>query len=295
MAMPFFCAPVQSGMAPPCVHPAIMGNGEIDPMRIYSPVSDEEQQYQPVEVYNNDRKRTNILRFPCKARGLPDSHNARTAYIDVPANASHGTIVLCSHALCSSSGRQFRYCSVCMIPVAKRNFAKRHSHGLLHAPKVPYVSVGEEEVEEEGSSRSKRQRLNTYGSFGDTLRLLKEDLAENEESLEVPKTIIIEPATSLSEMTINACAASIESELLTPQECQWLSLFRNRPTNTTSEADIRTWMGAVLETAELKTSSLSSSEEEDVVEASGEDNAEEENNADASILNFLMDDTFLAD
>jgi hypothetical protein len=61
-----------------------------------------------------------VARFHCKARGVPDLHNPRNAVIDVPLDVVvHGEILICSHATCSSSGRRFRYCTVCRCPVAK--------------------------------------------------------------------------------------------------------------------------------------------------------------------------------
>lgn len=61
-----------------------------------------------------------VARFHCKARGVPDLHNPRTAVIDVPLDTiEHGEILICSHRTCSTSGRRFRYCKVCRCPVAK--------------------------------------------------------------------------------------------------------------------------------------------------------------------------------
>lgn len=58
-------------------------------------------------------------RMPCKARGVPGEHVAKNAFIDIPLNAKHGTILSCSHPACRSSGRLFRFCAVCQVPVAK--------------------------------------------------------------------------------------------------------------------------------------------------------------------------------
>jgi hypothetical protein len=106
--------------------------------RSLSPLSliDREEQQQvnapavaaPYRLLSNHRRE--IERFPCKARGLPNTHNARSAYIDIPPDATHGTILICSHPECASSGRKFRFCTVCHLPVARRNFSERHSHGI---------------------------------------------------------------------------------------------------------------------------------------------------------------------
>lgn len=70
-------------------------------------------------------------RYPCRARGMSDCHTTRTAYFDVPNDAPHGLQLVCSHHICSQSGRVFRFCTVCSLPCAKRNFSKRHHHNLL--------------------------------------------------------------------------------------------------------------------------------------------------------------------
>lgn len=70
-------------------------------------------------------------RYPCKARNVAPDHNNDTAYLELPANPCHGHQLYCSHRECKESGRAFRWCEVCQIVVAKRNFMKRHSHGLM--------------------------------------------------------------------------------------------------------------------------------------------------------------------
>lgn len=68
------------------------------------------------------------LRFPCKARGIDAKHNDANAYIEVSNSTDHGTLLVCSNLLCASSGRRFRWCSVCKVPAAKVCFTS----GLLH-------------------------------------------------------------------------------------------------------------------------------------------------------------------
>lgn len=305
MNPPNFCAPVRSGMSAPVndSRSAAKQQIEVDD-RSLSPLSATEEG--PISYY--ERKRTRTLRFPCKARGVTDNHNARTAYIDVPPTAGHGSIVICSHPACASSGRKFRFCIVCQTPVAKRNFSKRHAHGILQAPDVPPGTEEEEEAHgDDGSLRSKRQRLGTFASWGEALQLLQEDIedieisAEKEErnipaSSPVPQTIVVgETAPSVSETFADVSAASVESDL-TAQERQWLALFRQRPTHgAVNEADARAWMTAILETAELKPAALNT-HSEDTDEVGEEDNAaEDEDDGDSSIYDLLRDKAFLED
>eukprot|EP00545_Synedropsis_sp_CCMP1620_P003455 CAMPEP_0119016358 /NCGR_PEP_ID=MMETSP1176-20130426/12428_1 /TAXON_ID=265551 /ORGANISM="Synedropsis recta cf, Strain CCMP1620" /LENGTH=270 /DNA_ID=CAMNT_0006969733 /DNA_START=290 /DNA_END=1102 /DNA_ORIENTATION=- len=79
----------------------------------------------------NTEEKVGFKRFPCKARNVGDTHTRDTAFIELPHDATHGLQLYCSHPECSGSGRAFRWCNVCEVVVAKRNFVKRHSHGLL--------------------------------------------------------------------------------------------------------------------------------------------------------------------
>ncbi|KAI2510427.1 hypothetical protein MHU86_4000 [Fragilaria crotonensis] len=69
-----------------------------------------------------------MIRIPCKARGVDDTHTPQSGYFEIPADCVHGKTLVCSHRLCRGSGRVFRYCKVCNLVVAKRNFTKRHAH-----------------------------------------------------------------------------------------------------------------------------------------------------------------------
>lgn len=81
-------------------------------------------------------------RMPCRARSVPVGHTPQTAYLSIPPDAPHGMVLMCSHPHCAASGKRFRFCAVCDIPVAKRNFLKRHSHGLV-SPGSPAAQVGQ--------------------------------------------------------------------------------------------------------------------------------------------------------
>ena len=53
----------------------------------------------------------------------------QTAYFVIPENVEHGEELICSYFACRNAGIKFRYCTHCKVPVAKRNFRKRHKHG----------------------------------------------------------------------------------------------------------------------------------------------------------------------
>lgn len=74
-------------------------------------------------------KKKRRMKVPCRARGMPMAHNAKTAYFVVPQQVQHGDELTCSFPACHQAGAKFRYCAVCKVPVAKRNFRNRHKHG----------------------------------------------------------------------------------------------------------------------------------------------------------------------
>jgi hypothetical protein len=104
-------------------------------------VTEDEERNEDENGYNAERMSTveaantedemGFKRFPCKARNVGESHTSKSAYIELPPDATHGLQLFCSHSECAGSGRAFRWCNVCEVIVAKRNFVKRHSHGLL--------------------------------------------------------------------------------------------------------------------------------------------------------------------
>lgn len=84
---------------------------------------------------------------PCRARGMPMDHNFKTAYFVIPENVRHGEELICSYFACRNAGVKFRYCSHCKVPVAKRNFRKRHRHGDNDKSRI----VDDDDDSEEGS------------------------------------------------------------------------------------------------------------------------------------------------
>jgi hypothetical protein len=56
---------------------------------------------------------------------------------------------VCSYVACRNGGVKFRYCAHCMAPVAKRNFCRRHDHGMSGTPGLGAVKDSEDEEDEE--------------------------------------------------------------------------------------------------------------------------------------------------
>jgi hypothetical protein len=65
--------------------------------------------------------------------------------------------LFCSHQTCRNGGVKFRFCTVCQVPVAKRNFRQRHMHGMLNKKNKRTLSSKQEEQMKPSSSAAQNQ------------------------------------------------------------------------------------------------------------------------------------------
>mmetsp|Transcript_36234 Transcript_36234/g.108591 ORF Transcript_36234/g.108591 Transcript_36234/m.108591 type:complete len:1105 (-) Transcript_36234:344-3658(-) len=136
--MPMMCSPVGMGKPPTGKAPMSMSSSSC---AIASAAAAAGVDVSPPPLPSKARL-AGHRRMPCRARSVPVGHTPQTAYLSIPPDAPHGMVLMCSHPECAASGKRFRFCAVCDIPVAKRNFLKRHSHGLV-SPGSPAAQVGQ--------------------------------------------------------------------------------------------------------------------------------------------------------
>eukprot|EP00529_Nitzschia_sp_RCC80_P004210 CAMPEP_0113462528 /NCGR_PEP_ID=MMETSP0014_2-20120614/12146_1 /TAXON_ID=2857 /ORGANISM="Nitzschia sp." /LENGTH=955 /DNA_ID=CAMNT_0000354409 /DNA_START=659 /DNA_END=3526 /DNA_ORIENTATION=+ /assembly_acc=CAM_ASM_000159 len=111
--------------------PAKHSKGQSSNLSTPSGTADEQQDKATSKELDTTKKiPTFTIILPCRARGMPPDHNFKNAHFIIPPDVKHGQELVCSHAVCRQRGIKFRYCWECRIPVAKRNFHQRHSHGL---------------------------------------------------------------------------------------------------------------------------------------------------------------------
>ena len=188
------------------------------------------------------------LRTPCKARGVQGQqvHNAKNAYIDVPFNAEHGTILSCSNEACRNSGRRFRYCSICKIPVAFRNFGKRHSHGILQPPSLIESKVL---VPPTGIQQSSQPVHHLQDTSSGTVRTDEKNAAGDQDTSStlhniggsIPNTIWVGETDDQSLQDLG-----LVKIYATPREVRWLALLRDRPADHESGA-IEFWLEDIMQ------------------------------------------------
>lgn len=115
------------------------------------------------------RKTPGTVIVPCRARGMPMDHNFKTAYFVISEDAKHGEDLVCSYFACRNGGVKFRYCAHCMAPVAKRNFCRRHDHGMS--------AKGELKDEDEDDASMEGNESKTHETSAKPMDVKKSDAA----------------------------------------------------------------------------------------------------------------------
>lgn len=187
-------------------------------------------------------------RVPCKARGVSEKHNPITAFIDIPVDAPHGLLLSCSNIECVESGRKFRYCKICAHPVAKRNFPKRHGHGLIESSidlkelDCKYNSILVNSSDEDTSC----QPCNPLTAMPQSPRTgdcEKPSLRNRIISFDVPNQMT---ASGQQDASPASSSLTIKTELeLNLNEKEWLSLLKTRP-NLEDHVEMSAWMEKII-------------------------------------------------
>ena len=188
-------------------------------------------------------------RIPCKARGMPEDHNAEHAYFEISTDINHGQILACSHPNCIASGRRFRYCGICSLPVAKRNFMKRHAHGVFASSKelmdadikevdIPticsFISQAAPSVQSQMIQATGHNRVVSWDHKADPLKVI----------MDMEETIAV--GTMKPSISEGPKLAAVH---LNDNEFKWVSLLHDRPQleDTVSMSD---WMENVIKLSE---------------------------------------------
>eukprot|EP00542_Grammatophora_oceanica_P011917 CAMPEP_0194049650 /NCGR_PEP_ID=MMETSP0009_2-20130614/30811_1 /TAXON_ID=210454 /ORGANISM="Grammatophora oceanica, Strain CCMP 410" /LENGTH=513 /DNA_ID=CAMNT_0038695855 /DNA_START=54 /DNA_END=1595 /DNA_ORIENTATION=- len=213
-------------------------------------------------------------RVPCKARGIAEHHNSATAYFDIPLDAPHGMLLLCSHPACHGSGRRFRYCKVCELPVAKRNFVKRHSHDLkpsvMSSTAAPPPAPPPLQITAPGETarltavpirwpEGQRKRRSVSYDAADTLNQMMQQGVDAGDSgaKKARSSVVTTSASGPSILKTSTAPNPVTSSggLLTmtmavgSREHQWMQLLQSRP-QTDDSVDMPSWMSSVIAVSE---------------------------------------------
>lgn len=182
----------------------------------------------------------------------------KTAFFVIPENVKHGEELICSYFACRNAGIKFRYCSHCKVPVAKRNFRKRHKHGgeivddkdddsgddETPSKGIPYqiTASREEEVDEDGISSQSADSTD------------QQDVAKKDVYLRdgiLTSTVMAEAPLKSNKVFVQAETPS-NPPISAERQARWMSLLAKRPSTKDSDT-MSGWLMEVLAISDLET------------------------------------------
>ena len=187
----------------------------------------------------------------------------QTAYFVIPENVKHGEELICSYFACRNAGIKFRYCSHCKVPVAKRNFRKRHKHGGNDVAQLP----GDEDSGAEEDVPSKRAGIPSQitAKPGMEADALSSNSAQSHDKEEIQQGLVRNSIRNLEQQqaakaasappSASAAMASPEDDnpkITAERRNRWASLLGHRP--ATKDGDSMSgWLMEVLAVSDLDT------------------------------------------
>jgi hypothetical protein len=191
----------------------------------------------------------------------------QTAYFVIPENVKHGEELICSYFACRNAGIKFRYCSHCKVPVAKRNFRKRHKHGGEDIPKGTGDESGDEAelaVKKGIPSQITANReaaIDADGISSQSADSTKEHHEKNMTETDVQQGLVrssmrtfeIKQSKDTSFKDIPAAAAPLgDDKISEKRQKRWVSLLARRPSTKDGDS-MSAWLMEVLAVSDLAT------------------------------------------
>lgn len=222
----------------------------------------------PAGASNKDEmeKAPGSVIVPCRARGMPMDHNFKTAYFVIPENVKHGEELICSYFACRNAGIKFRYCSHCKVPVAKRNFRKRHKHGGEDIPKGPDDDSGGEDDHTDMKNGIPAQISTPYDNAveadGISSHSADSDIHDKQPIEMDAKTAGVRSSRSTMEKDQTMKTNSAMQKPVSPKKLidktgkdrheRWVALLATRPA-TKDGGSMSSWLMEVLAVSDLET------------------------------------------
>lgn len=195
---------------------------------------------------------------------------SQTAYFVVPEGVKHGTELVCSYFACRNAGIKFRYCVYCKLPVAKRNFAKRHRHvGKIPASDLP--GDFDDSLEEDDLSNSEQgyagmklsakvktdmSKTNVAGSVAEAAASVSEPCNSGQWSAKELLDLLIARNVQELQSENNGArnlpiTAEILGTLLQKKQGDWDKLLLDRPRSTNDPSAMASWLLEVLRVSDV--------------------------------------------
>jgi hypothetical protein len=191
---------------------------------------------------------------------------SQTAYFVIPENVKHGEELICSYFACRNAGIKFRYCSHCKVPVAKRNFRKRHKHGGEDIPKGTGDESGDEgelAVKKGIPSQITANREASHDADGissqsaDSTKEHEKNMTETDVQQGLVRssmrTFEIKQSKDTTLKDIPAAAAPLgDDKISEKRQKRWTSLLARRPSTKDGDS-MSAWLMEVLAVSDLAT------------------------------------------
>ena len=176
----------------------------------------------------------------------------QSAYFVISEDAKHGENLVCSYYACRNGGIKFRYCAYCMAPVAKRNFSRRHDHGM--SKKKGANSIRDDEEEEDDDDGESEYTGSEKGSMNNSA-----NSSQPSSSLKRPKEAFSEDDGNkrlrMEADPITSAEAKIsddpEGQVSSKRRSMWNDLLSIRPC-TKDPKDLSSWLNEVLAVSDLE-------------------------------------------
>jgi len=177
----------------------------------------------------------------------------QTAYFVISPSIKHGEELICSYEDCRKVGIKFKYCAFCKVPVAKRNFQKRHKHGGSE------VDVGDEvdslddpdlPCENEALPSSNADHISSIVSFQNKTGNGEEDFTSSiSSSNDAAEVADSDKLPKSEDKTPSPNNRLTDSQILALQIKEWRRLLLERPPSTRKE-ELSRWLLKVLSTSD---------------------------------------------
>lgn len=189
----------------------------------------------------------------------------------IPEDIKHGTELYCSYFACRNAGIKFRYCVYCKLPVAKRNFAKRHRHtGKISASDLPRDfeegSEGDELSSSEQGSAGLKSPSPEKAVTAPSVAAAKPQNAVQWEAQELLDLLLARNVQELQSdgSTSNGSnkspiAAEMLEQLIQKNQGEWDRLLMDRPRTSNDPSAMASWLLEVLRVSDVeKTTAVAS-------------------------------------
>ena len=182
----------------------------------------------------------------------------------------HGEELICSYCACRNAGIKFRYCSHCKVPVAKRNFRKRHKHGgeivarddddeSAHDVCIPVKSGIPSQITAGRDESYDADGISSQSADSAELHLSKPEAKTEPQPVvqdpvqpidpRKPDTLVAKKPTVEVDPTV--MKVSDDQTISDERKEKWLSLLFTRPSNVGEEV-MTAWFNEVLAVSDLE-------------------------------------------